>query len=440
MKHIQRKGILLLLATVTWQIQANETPDAYVSPTPGPAQLTLEDLRTFADVFNQIRENFVEEVDDHTLFKAAINGMILELDPHSSFMEPEEHRDLINITQGRYSGIGVEVTVADGRIVIVAATEGGPAASQGLRSGDLITNINDRPIRGRDLQKAISELRGEPGSEILLGIAREGAEWREVTLVRDFVRVPSVTSRLIDGEFGYFRLSHFHRKSDDDLRQALEKMQTDHDGSLAGIVLDLRNNPGGVIHPAVAIADGFLDDGLIVFTRGRYAAAQVEYKAKPGQWASGVPLVVLVDGGTASASEILAGALQDHERALIVGEQTFGKGSVQSILTMRNGSAIKLTTARYFTPSGRSIQAEGITPDVVLPAVKILADKGVRLRESDLDGHLPSDERATVEDAIGEVSAEEDYPLHQALSLLRGADILSRAATPDNSLQASFDP
>jgi carboxyl-terminal processing protease len=444
MKWVNSTGVLILagLMAVSPKLQAQtgqpQPTDDAVSP--GPAQLTLNDLRTFTDVFNQLRENFVEEVDDQTLLKAAINGMIMELDPHSSYMEADDYDDLKDVTRGRYGGIGVEVSTRDGRIVIVSATEDGPAWNQGIRSGDWITSINDRPIRGRNLQKAIAELRGEPGTEISLRVARQNAGHRNLTLTRDYVELPSVNSRLIDGKFGYFRISLFHRNSDQDLHQALDEMQTSAGHPLAGVILDLRNNPGGLVRPAVAIADGFLDDGLIVFTEGRYESAQLEFNAKPGQWAGDVPVVVLVDGGTASASEILAGALQDHERALVVGAQTFGKGSVQSILTMRNGSAVKLTTARYFTPSGRSIQAEGITPDVVVPNVEIVADDDRRARESDLDRHLPADTASgEADEPVSDIQPVDDYPLYQALNLLRGVGILSRTGSNGKDLHARVE-
>ncbi len=300
-------------------------------------QLSLDDMRTFTDVFNQIRNNFVEETDDHTLMNAAIRGMLSELDPHSSYMEADEFRQLDDSSRGRYSGIGVELVIQKKRVKVVFVMENGAADKTGVVAGDIITSINQNDLRGRDLQSAINGLRGEAGTEVTITVEHKNGEVSELKLVRDFVKVASVFSRPVDKDYGYFQVTHFTRKSADELLEQIEYMQSNHEGPLKGIVLDLRNNPGGVLNPAVTMADGFLDEGMIVYTRGR-AANQLQYSAKPGQWLKGVPMVVLVNRSSASASEVLAGALQDHGRALIVGEKTFGKGSVQSVLNLRNGS------------------------------------------------------------------------------------------------------
>ncbi len=412
-----RLALVLLLASTAVAATETETP-------PTRAQLSLDDLRTFTDVFNQVRNNFVEETDDHMLLNAAISGMLSELDPHSSYMEADEFQRLNNDSQGRYSGIGVEVAIENQRIKVVVVMPDGAADKAGVVAGDIITSINKNDLRGQDQRAAIDSMRGKVGTEVGITIEHKNGEVSDLTLVRDFVEVTSVFSKPVDRDFGYFRISQFTRKSALELREQIETMQSLHEGPLKGVILDLRNNPGGVLKPAVTIADGFLDAGLIVYTKGR-AADQVEYTAKSGQWLKDVPLVVLVNGSSASASEVLAGALQDHGRALIIGEKTFGKGSVQSVLNLRNGSGIRLTTSRYYTPTGRSIQAEGIHPDVEITPIRVIENEDQRKREADLDRHLNGEpgERPVVFDS--EVSAGDDYMMYQALILLKGAAILS---------------
>ena len=409
--------VLLLLVSAVVIADDPET-------TASKAQLSLDDMRTFTDVFSQVRTNFVEESDDHMLLNAAIRGMLSELDPHSSYMEADAYRQMENDSQGRYSGIGVEVTTQNKQINVVFVVEGGPADKSGVVRGDIITAIDQKDVREKNLQSAIDSLRGEVGSEVEVTFKHENGEVSSFMLKRDFVKVASVFSRPVDEDYGYFQITHFTRNSADELLEQIEYMQANHEGPLKGIVLDMRNNPGGVLEPAVLIADGFLDDGLIVYTRGR-AANQLEYTAKPGQWLDDIPVVVLVNRASASAAEVLAGALQDHGRALIVGERTFGKGSVQSVLSLRNGAGIRLTTSRYYTPSGRSIQAEGIQPDVEVPTIKIVENKDKRRRESDLDRHLDA-ESAEASVVFGsEVGADDDYMMYQALVLLKGASVLS---------------
>jgi carboxyl-terminal processing protease len=412
------KGLILVMVLVSNMVAAGEEqPDS-------KSQLTLDDLRTFTDVFNQVRNNFVEETDDLTLLNAAIRGMLSELDPHSSYMEADEFRQLDNNSRGRYSGIGVEVIIQNKRINVVFVMEDGAASKAGVVAGDVITAIDKKDLRGQNLQSAIDGLRGEAGTEVEVTFEHENGEVSNFTLVRDFVKVASVFSRPVDRDFGYFQVTHFTRKSADELLEHIEYMQGNHEGPLKGAILDLRNNPGGVLMPAVTMADGFLDEGLIVYTRGR-AINQLEYTAKPGQWLTDIPVVVLVNGSTASASEVLAGALQDHGRALIVGENTFGKGSVQSVLNLRNGSGIRLTTSRYYTPSGRSIQAEGIQPDVEIVAVKIVENQKKRRREADLDRHLNGEPEKVPAVFDSDVSAADDYMMYQALILLKGASLLT---------------
>lgn len=418
MRQIAKIAILTLILHSTVAAATEEQ-----AAEPG-AQLSLDDMRTFTDVFNLVRKNFVEETDDHTLINAAIRGMLSELDPHSSYMVADEFRKLDNSSNGRYSGIGVEVIIRNKQIHVVLVMEGGAADKAGMVSGDIITSIDEKDLRGQNLQLAIDSLRGEAGSTVNITVKHENGEVSDLNLVREYVKVESVFSRPVDRDYGYFQITHFTRKTADELLEQIEYMKTNHDGPLKGIVLDIRDNPGGVLKPAVTMADGFLDDGLIVYTLGR-ADNQLEYTANPGQWLEGTPVVVLVNGGTASASEVFAGALQDHGRALIVGEKTFGKGSVQSVLNLRNGSGMRLTTSRYYTPSGRSIQAEGIQPDVEIAPVKVMETDNKLKREVDLARHLESE---ADKDAVvfgSEVSATDDYMMYQALILLKGASVLS---------------
>ena len=418
MIRIDRRLILALLLTPVIVV-ANET-----QTTPARAQLSLDDMRTFTDVFNQVRNNFVEELDDHALMNAAIRGMLSELDPHSSYMEADEFRQLDNNSRGRYSGIGVEIVVQDNHARVVHVMDGGAADKAGVIVGDMITSVDQVDLRGQNLRLAVDSLRGEVGTTVDITVRHENGEVSNFKLERNFVEVASVFSRPVDGDYGYFQVTQFTRKSADELLEQIQYMQANHAGPLKGIVLDLRNNPGGVLNPAVTIADGFLDDGVIVSTRGR-AENQLEYTAKPGQWLEGVPMVVLVDRSTASASEVLAGALQDHGRALIVGEKTFGKGSIQSVLNLRNGSGIRLTTSRYYTPSGRSIQAEGIQPDVEITEVQVVENDDNRKREVDLERHLAGETAAEARVFGSEVSAADDYMMYQALIVLKAASILS---------------
>jgi len=427
---------LLLLAFAPMAV-CQENPDEVVraGPGSGDTQLTLDDLRTFTDVFSQIRRNYVVEVDDRTLLNAAINGMLSDLDPHSSYLPADDYKQLDDSAHGRYSGVGIDVGIQGRKIVIRRVIMPSPADRGGINPKDIITAIDGNPVKGRLLQDAINEIQGEPGSTVTLTILPPGPDGKErdVELIREYVNIPTLSFELLDQQYGYFRISFFHKNSATDLEKSLQSIA--QDGIvLRGLIIDLRNNPGGVLQPAVEMADGFLNEGLIVSTKGRNSTMQLEFTASEGEWLPGVPLIVLVDRGSASASEVLAGALQDHGRALIVGERTFGKGSVQSILPLRNGSGIKLTTARYYTPSGRSIQAEGIRPDLVVEQVEIVDANDQRLREADLDRHLSND--TDVKAIIPDVSvrAEEDFPLHEALSILKGADILSgsiRSAGPE---------
>jgi carboxyl-terminal processing protease len=431
------KIMLIVLLSVVLSPSALSQPEPGAtepaSPAPGVAQLTLDDMRTFTDVFSQIRRNYVEEVDDRTLLQAAINGMLSGLDPHSDYLLLDDYKKLDETAHGQYSGIGVDVGIEDQKIVIKRIIMPSPADSAGLNPGDIITAIDGKAVKGRLIQDAIDEISGEPGSSVILTILPPEGEEKEIELVREYVDIPTINFRLLDKQYGYFRIAIFNRNSASHLEQALESIKQD-EIVLRGLVIDLRNNPGGVLQQAVTMADGFLEEGLIVSTRGRNATMQMEFSASEGEWLPGTPLIILVDRGTASASEVLAGALQDHGRALIVGERTFGKGSVQSVLPLKNGSGIKLTTARYYTPSGRSIQAEGILPDIVVEPVEMVKSEDERPREADLDRHLQND--TDVEAAIPDapVSEQDDFPLHEALTILQGAGLLSGNITAPSAL------
>ena len=428
-------GALLLTAAAPAQTGRPEA-DGDTQPT-ATAQLTLDDLRTFTDVFNQVRRNYVENVDDRTLLESAIRGMLSELDPHSSYISGDDYRDLRDSSEGHYEGIGVDVEPRDGRIAVISVINDGPADRAGINPGDIITAIDGEPVEGRDPEEAIDTLLGKAGTTVDLVILTPEGDERSAKVQREYLQIPTMWFRLLDRSWGYFHIGVFNKDSAVDLKKSLDSI--DEDGiALRGIVIDLRDNPGGVLQGAVEMADGFLEEGLIVTTRGRNSAMQMEFRAHPGQWLPGVPLVLLVDRGTASASEVLAGALQDHRRALIVGERTFGKGSVQSVLPLRNGDGIKLTTARYYTPSGRSIQAKGIDPDVVYEAGGVANPEAGRKREADLERHLDRDPTAAPESGNAGSPAN-GIDLDEALRVLEEAKILVGPEAPTDGPR-SVDP
>ena len=379
-------------------------------------QLTLDELRTFTDVFNLARRNYIDNVDDKTLLDAAIRGMLADLDPHSAYLPPEGFEALNDASRGRYSGIGVKLTTGNRYIEVDAVVDGSPADEAGIRPGDVITSVNGDPVRGRNITDSIDAMDGEPGTGLMLRVRTPDGDERELELTREYIRVPNLSFEWLDQGYGYFRLGQFHRESARNMEDALESVSAEGK-ALNALVLDLRNNPGGVLQPAIDIADGFLQSGRIVMTRGRNETMQMEFDAHPGEWLPGVPVVILVDRGSASASEVLAGALQDHGRALVVGERTFGKGSVQSVLPLRNGGGIKLTTAHYYTPSGRSIQARGINPDIEIESGDEPDD---REREGDLERHLASPEWEP--EAVEKLDME--FPVDEILSVLEEADLI----------------
>ena len=387
----------------------------------------ITELRVFAEVMERIRSAYIDKVDDKQLLESAIRGMLYELDPHSNYLTPEEFNDLQVTTSGEFGGLGIEVTLDNGFVKVVSPIDDTPAAKAGLQAGDLIIKIDDTFAKGLGLEQVVDMLRGEVGSKVVLSILSAGDQKpRSVTLTRDRIRIHSVRSKMLEPGYGYLRITQFQSQSGSDAEKALKEMVARN--KLNGLVLDLRNNPGGVLSSAVQIADLFIDKGLIVYTQGRAKDSRTNYAATPGDLLNGMPLVVLVNAGSASASEIVAGALQDQKRGIIVGQRTFGKGSVQTILPLHDNRALKLTTARYYTPSGRSIQAEGIQPDIVTDVAKVeLATDNGSVREADLRGHLENPNGADNKKAPDEAPlATRDYALYEALSILKGAHLAKR--------------
>ena len=327
--------------------------------------LPWDEARLLAEVLERVKRDYVDEVDDQQLIEAAIRGMVADLDPHSSYLDEHEYEEMRITTSGGYSGVGLEVSADDGRVVVVSAMEGSPAAEAGVRSGDVINSVDGMPLDPQDVDDAVLRLRGEPGTQVRLTLTRDGGENPLILdLTRAKIQVSSVRYELIEPSYGYLRLTHFSETTGEDVRKALDTLKHQSKGPLAGLVLDLRNNPGGVLDAAVEVSDAFLDHGLIVSADGRQAESRFRLEAQPGDLIGGAPMAVIVNRGSASAAEIVAGALQDHHRAVIVGTPTFGKGSVQTVMPLSQGRAVKLTTSRYYTPSGRSIHKRGITPEV----------------------------------------------------------------------------
>ncbi|MBS0509903.1 MAG: S41 family peptidase [Proteobacteria bacterium] len=420
------------------------------------APLPVEELRAFADVFSAIKQGYVEPVEDKKLITDAISGMLSGLDPHSAYLDAEAFKELQVGTQGEFGGLGIEVGMEDGFVKVVSPIEDTPAFRAGVKTGDLIVKLDDTPVKGMSLNDAVKRMRGKPKTDITLTIMRKGENRPIViTLTREVIKVQSVKSKLVEPGYGYVRVAQFQENTASSLVQHLDKLAKGND--LKGLVLDLRNDPGGLLHGAVGVAAAFLPSNtLVVSTDGRTEDAKREYRASPEDYLRGsrddflrhlppvvrdLPMVVLVNGGSASASEIVAGALQDHKRAVVMGTQTFGKGSVQTILPLNNNTAIKLTTARYYTPSGRSIQAKGIEPDIVVEDTA--NGSGKRLREVDLQRHLGNDkdpgaerkaeqkdkaatpaEDEAVETPRFELAGKDDRQLDQAINLLKGLQIV----------------
>ncbi|WP_459207481.1 S41 family peptidase [Pseudomonas sp. MLB6B] len=398
------------------------------------APLPLDELRTFAEVMDRIKAAYVEPVDDKTLLENAIKGMLSNLDPHSAYLGPEDFQELQESTSGEFGGLGIEVGMDDGFLKVVSPIDETPASRAGIQAGDLIVKINGAPTRGQSMSEAVDKMRGKIGQKITLSLIRDGSNPFDVTLARAVIQVKSVKSQLLESGYGYIRITQFQVKTGEEVAKALAKLRKDNGKKLQGLVLDLRNNPGGVLQSAVEVADHFLTKGLIVYTKGRIANSELRFSADPADASEGVPLVVLINGGSASASEIVAGALQDQKRGVLMGTDSFGKGSVQTVLPLNNDRALKLTTALYYTPNGRSIQAQGIVPDIEVRSGKLTADDdSENLKEADLKGHLGNGNGgadrptvATPRTAGKERPQDGDFQLSQALSLLKGLNVTKR--------------
>lgn len=428
--------LAMVLSCTTLAEESNTAPEKA-----SESDLPLNELRTFADVFSQIRVGYVKEVDDKTLLEYAIQGMLSGLDPHSVYLTADDFEDLQSSTTGEFSGLGLEVGMENGFVKVITPIDDTPAQKAGLESGDLILKLDNKPVKGMNLNEAIELMRGPKGSSIDLTIAREGrSQPFTLTLVRDTIRVVSVRKRWLEPGYAYLRVAQFQRRTGEDLGNALrELMEADE---LKGVVLDLRNNPGGVLRASVDVADHFLEGGTVVYTEGRLDNSQTRYNATPQDTTDGVPVVVLINGGSASASEIVAGALQDHRRAVVMGTPSFGKGSVQTILPLSEDRAIKLTTALYFTPNGRSIQAQGIVPDIEVERARVTAFENLprRVTEADLSGRLDNandgdsgQDSGRNKRAPNELLSE-DNQLYEALTLLKGIHILGMYESEDSAL------
>jgi carboxyl-terminal processing protease len=400
-------------------------------------------LNLFGDVFERVRSDYVEETTDKKLIEAAIGGMLTSLDPHSSYLNADSYREMQVQTRGEFGGLGIEVTMEGGYVKVVSPIDDTPAFRAGLEPGDLITHLDDDPVLGLTLAEAVEKMRGRVGSSIKLTIRREGREPFDVTITRAVVKIRSVRGRVENG-VAYVRVSSFSEQTEEGMKSLMEELSAKANGKLLGVVLDLRNNPGGLLSQAVAVADAFLEQGEIVSTGARKAEDTQRYNARAGDLAAGRPMVVLINGGSASASEIVAGALQDHRRAIVLGTKSFGKGSVQTVIPLSGYGAIRLTTALYYTPSGRSIQAVGIEPDIVVEQARVEAapQQGQRRREADLRGALngpggdrkpeskpqPLDQPEPEAEPEGEkpaASADIDYQLVRAIDLIRGIAMYS---------------
>ena len=395
-------------------------------------EIPFDEIRIFAEVFDKVKNDYVENINDRELIEGAIRGLLEGLDPHSAYLDETAFKSLQEGTSGEFGGLGIEVSMENGFVKVIAPIDDTPAQRAGIKSGDLIIRLNDSPVKGLSLNQAVEIMRGKPGTDITLTIAREGLDQPLVMkITREAITRKSAWVRTLEPGYGYLRVSNFQTNTANDAQRVLETLKEENNGDLKGLILDLRNNPGGILSGAVAISDLFLEDGLIVYTEGRISDSKMTFNAKPVDVINNAPLVVLVNGGSASASEIVAGALQDHKRALIIGQKTFGKGSVQTILPMTNESALKLTTARYYTPSGRSIQASGIVPDILIDELRLekVDENVLQVSEANLSGHLVNDneaeqnqseEQSTTPATTSESLSQTDYALYEALNVLKG--------------------
>ena len=422
----QRLSIALAICVLTAAPLSGQAQQTELLPLP------LDEVRMFTEALDRIRMAYVEEIDDKTLLENAIRGMLAGLDPHSAYMAGQEYDALQETTSGEFGGLGIEVGRENGYIKVISPIDDTPADRAGIEAGDLIIQIDNKPLRELTPEEAANMMRGEPGTEVTVTIAREGMEPFELSVVREVIAITSVRSRILEPGYAYVRIAQFRLNTGEELEDELRELYAEH-GELKGVVLDLRNNPGGVLQASVRVVDAFIEEGSIVSTKGRLEGNDMTFSASLATIAPDVPLAVLVNNGSASASEIVAGALQDHGRAVVMGTQSFGKGSVQTVLPLDDTRAIKLTTSIYYTPSGRSIQAQGITPDIIVgDAFVTRRSRSIsQYNEADLPGRLANRNGEEIVDSDEEmaealISAEQvlvtDYPLNEALNVLKGVN------------------
>lgn len=408
--------------------------------------LPLEELRIFTKIYSGVRASYIEEIDDATLLEYAIKGILNELDPHSAYLDANKYDNLQMQTSGEFGGLGIEIGMEDGYVKVISPIDDTPAARAGIETGDLIIKIDGNSVKGMTLNESIEKMRGEKGTEITITVVREGVELPfDIHIVRDVIKVRSVRSGVRDDYYGYIRIAQFQMNTGDDVVSAYEELK-EASPDLRGLILDLRNNPGGVLAAAIDVSDAFLHQGKIVYTEGRLKGSEKTYFAQPGDISDGLPIVVLINDGSASASEIVAGALQDHDRALILGTRSFGKGSVQSVIPVTDDRAVKLTTALYYTPKGRSIQAQGIEPDISVERVRVTSvQPRSSITEADLDGHLKNRNGGEEQGAKNREQADtelqnQDSQLYEALNLLKGLTIFREKAKATKAAAESVAP
>lgn len=429
MKFIKNKNILfgfLAVFSISTLYYFKDSNNAYAAKT----SLPLNQLQAFSEVYLKIKQNYVQEVSDKELFDNAIKGMLQGLDPHSNFLNEKDFKDLKIGTKGEFGGLGIEVTMEDGFVKVISPIDDTPAFKAGVKPGDLIIEIDGGSVKGLSLNQAVDLMRGKVGEPILLSIARKGENSPlEIKIVRAKIKVKSVKYEIIHENYAYIKISSFQNKTGKNLYDAISDLNTKSKGNIKGYVIDMRNNPGGVLGASVDVSDAFIKGKKkLVFTKGRSEDAMYEFTSNNIDLAEGKPIVVLINGGSASASEIVAGALQDHKRAIIMGTQSFGKGSVQTILPITSKTAVKITTARYYTPNGRSIQAKGITPDIIVKERELSSSLDNKmLKESDLKGHLKNTDKKKNENIreAQDKRLEKDYQLSEAINLLKGLNIMS---------------